>query len=207
MRSLAGCKPKSLAGCLQKCSLALMEARHRSPSQGHSVWTLSTPFRDESLRAASLTCCVLQTHNRAVILTWCGESHREITFLLVTKVWRWRVNKAESNPARRMAELLKNGKCSGSCSFYHIISSSQYQKRFHEADERWLASQQLHHFIISVQNETTWFPRKWSRRHTPLTLDDLRLHAEFKSLPATLDKCHTTGSPPRLLKYSSQACK
>lgn len=111
MISLAGCKPKSLAGCLQKCSLALMEARHRSPSQGHRVWTLSTPFRDERSRrrlpTASLTLRVLQTHNRAVILTWCGESHRGFIFRSWRKVWRWRQNKAESIPARRMAELLK----------------------------------------------------------------------------------------------------
>lgn len=146
MISLAGCKPKSLAGCLQKCSLALMEARHRSPSQGHRVWMLSTPFRDERSRrrlpTASLTFCVRQTHNRAVILRWCGESRRGGYFLLVSKVWRWRQNKAESIPARRTAELLKpNRKCSGSCSFSHIISWSQYQKLFHEADGRRMGSE------------------------------------------------------------------
>lgn len=38
-------KPKSLAGCLQKCSFSHREARHQSPLQGHHVWMLSPPLR------------------------------------------------------------------------------------------------------------------------------------------------------------------
>lgn len=38
-------KPKSLAGCLQKCSFSHREANHWSPFQGHHVWMLSPPLR------------------------------------------------------------------------------------------------------------------------------------------------------------------
>lgn len=67
----------SLAGCLQKCSFALMEARHRSPSQGHGAWTLSTRFRRAAPQTSphSFHTTPPPICNRAGAWRWRGQSH------------------------------------------------------------------------------------------------------------------------------------